>query len=171
MPNGSALQDNLKAILESLNITEREVGFIYSNNRESTSLPYSVTSAFPDAKNRYNHIASGLLCVYPFAIIEEFICPQSSNWQDFLKLLDDKEKFMAYKHIRNTFAHGFDGMRADRNVTDFDSVMARSEVGKRIPGIQSFDSNQIILADNCGIECYAFVIDQVRKAYGIESNN
>ena len=98
--------------------------------------------------------------------MEECIDPKLTEWQEFLQVLEpsDKEKLKAFKHIRNTIAHGFNGSRAERDADKFDNVMLRSEGSERIQSVISYDKNNLLLSDFAGMECYQFMQRIVHSA-------
>jgi hypothetical protein len=71
---------------------------------------------------------------------------------------------MAFKHIRNTMAHGFDGARAQRNAKEFDAVIKRPAPADRIQGVVSFDGDTIRLKHLAGWESYSFMERVVETA-------
>ncbi len=161
------LVEKLFAIKSALQNTKGEMDWLYNNTRSIKGYPNN-PSATQAVTERFHHVSSGLICIYMFAIIEEFIDPKSPEWEEFLNILDpeDKEKLKAFKHIRNTIAHGFNGARAVRDVDKFDNVMARAEKSKRIQSIVRHNKKIIILGDCAGWECYEFIQNIVR--YSLE---
>lgn len=161
----SPLAEALLAIKQALLSTWNELGWLYSNMRTIDGYPNN-----PDATinitERLHHISAGLTCIYIFAILEEFINPRSSEWNDFLDILrpEDKQKLKAFKHIRNTIAHGFDGTRANRDADKFDCVMSRQDPSERIQAVTIHNSNTIKLSHFAGLECYQFVSNVVDYA-------
>ena len=116
---------------------QEELGWIWSAT--SNSVNYS---GQPENNKRIqarvDNAVGGVSIVYIFALLENYI--PRGVWK--YALPENVEKMYAYLHIRNTFAHGFDGFRAERYVDKFDSVMASD---KPIPGIAYFDNEKIVV--------------------------
>ena len=151
------------------------LGIIYSNNAKPREYPNNPQATL-DVMQDVHHLSGGLSIVFMMALLESHINPDMPKdlpmWNAFLDRLDteDRYKLLAFKHIRNTMAHGLDGKRATRNPTHFrrfDEVMARPHASARIHSVRSHDHEKIILSNGAGIECFQFleaVIDRALQA-------
>ena len=165
------LAEQLICARQALIQVQNELGWLYSSTRRIDGYPNNPEATI-SVTDRLHHITAGLTCVYMFAILEEFVDPRSSEWNDFLNYLtdDDREKLKAFKHVRNTVAHGFDGSRAQRDVDKFDNVMARPNPSERIQSVVCHDASTIQLGHHCGWECYQFFIRIVDHVLGRAAN-
>ena len=165
MSGFSPLAAALLEIKKAVRHTRDELGWMYSNTRRIEGYPDSPETK-QDIEARLAHLSAGLTCVYAFAVVEEFIDPRSTLWNQFLNLIspNDRAKLKAFKHIRNTIAHGFDGTRASRNAADFNTVMNRPNTADRIQSVERWDANTITLKHHAGWECFDFVEQIVEQA-------
>lgn len=112
-----------------------ELGWIYSATRNSVNYTGQPENN-ERIQSRVDNAVGGVSIVYIFALLENYI--PRGVWK--YALPEHVERMYAYLHIRNTFAHGFDGSRAERYGDKFDSVMASS---KPINGVEFFDNEKI----------------------------
>lgn len=149
--NKVSLQDSLIRLMNILvSLHQEEVGWLYS------SIRYSVNSQNPQDRiriqDRLNHATGGVLIVYLFALFETYF--EKNEWNKYLKA-DELEKLLAFRHIRHSIAHGFNGSRADGHRTEFDKVMKSPTT--KITGVIKFDHDSITLAPEVGIQCLEYM--------------
>lgn len=144
------------------------LGRIYSNNAKPFEYKNN-PQATQDVMEDVHHLTGGLTIVFLQALIEAYIDPNDPMWNDFLNHLstEDQHKLTAFKHVRNTMAHGFDGTRARRNMTSyhrFDEVMSRPHAGDTIQNVKYHDAIKITLQIGVGVEFFQFLKDITEKA-------
>ena len=138
LPTEEELGLAVNEVIQKLaNQNQEELGWIYSSTRHSVNYQEQPeTNA--RIQGRVDNAVGGVSIIYIFALLETYI--PRALW----KYSEDslKKRMYAYLHIRNTVAHGFDGIRAERNVTEFDEIM---DSDSPISGILSHNSDEIIV--------------------------
>lgn len=162
--NKLSLQNSLIKLMSVLgSLHQEEVGWLYSSIRHSVNYPNPQDRI--RIQDRLNHATGGVLVVYLFALFETYF--EKNDWNEYLKP-DELEKLLAFRHIRHSIAHGFNGTRADGHRTEFDRVM--SSPTTRITGVKKFDNDSITLAPEVGIQCLDYMKDLSQKCVARVAN-
>jgi len=99
-------------MLEQLNIAYRnEVPYLQSKGNEVPN---------PELKIRVKRSIRGLLVVYLFAMWDTYV---DRELEDKILNADERHRLRAYRHIRHSCVHGFNGKRARQCRNEFDKVM------------------------------------------------
>jgi hypothetical protein len=133
-------------------------GHLYSVTRNAVT--YTDDEARERIQGDLDHIATGALIIYVFALLED-VFPKP-DWSSYLMNPARLERMLAYRHLRNTAAHSTDGSRATRNedeVAAFDNVMGGSSP---INGIEPWDADTIRMSQGAATEC----LGQVKVVVG-----
>lgn len=104
---------------------------------------------------RLNHATGCMSIVYIFAMLESYNFNLSNKYLNF----EEKQILKAWKHLRHSSAHGFDGKRANRYANDFDQIM-KSE--NKLIGVVEFGPNSIILTNTIGYYLLQYLCEVFR---------
>ena len=177
-PTGDQETDliQLGAILQ--HVTQREVAWLFNGASDSGKMNYS-QQVREETLDRLQHATSGLTIIYGFALLEEFFRrrpadadPDDPQTPDYWKLYiepNDLELLLAYRHIRHTIAHGFEGARADGHRKNFDRVYARTS-GETI-GVEVRPDGTLWLSHGEGHRFFVFLGRVATHALGRLANN
>lgn len=132
---------DLRGVLIAMN--QQELGWIWSSSRHAVTYPNPELRA--STQRRLDHSVGGLTVVYLFALFEEYF--PRAEWSKVT--LPDEQRLLAFRHIRHSVAHGFDGSRANTHAVEFDAVMASSSP---IEAVESWDSTHLWLKAHAGLQ-------------------
>jgi len=117
-------------------LDQSEIGWLYSATRRAPT--YQNSELNENIQGRLDHAVSGLSIVYMFALFETYF--PKSKWKKHIAP-DVLNKLLAYRHIRHSIAHGFDGDRARDHRDEFEVLMNTSEPDC----IKDWDENKLLL--------------------------
>jgi len=158
---------NLKRALESLHF--RGWGQLYAQTAGTPINPDWPEADRQRAREDLDHAVGGALVVLLFAIFEgDDHWPRDAHHDRYFQSRD-KQRFLAFRHIRHSVAHAPDGGRATRHANEFDSVMTSAY---RIANVVSWDQDHIKLGPAVGYECLSLmnkIIDDALQVFHDES--
>jgi len=98
-----------------------EIGWLYSATRHAPT--YQDSALNESIQKRLDHAVSGLSIVYMFALFETYF--PKRKWKKYVapKILNE---LLAYRHIRHSVAHGFNGERARDHSEEFEWLVNTS---------------------------------------------
>lgn len=101
------------------------------------------------------HAIGGFLVVFLFPIFE-----RDEHWphhahEDRYFTTTGRDRFLAFRHIRDSIAHARHGVRTALHAAEFDRVMASPS---RLLGVVDWDEDSIRLSPAIGRECLATMI-------------
>jgi hypothetical protein len=107
----------------------------------------------------------GLLIVYLFAMWEEYVPRTLENeWIPAGKL----ERLNAFRHIRHSIAHGFEGQRANKLRVEFNQVMNSRNPFANL----QWDTDSINLTKSqVAVECHKFMEEIIKILIGRIAND
>ena len=156
MPNGSNLQQDLIKLSSILvNLNQYELGWLYSETGHVAGK--HKPEVREEIQRRLDHAVGGMSVVYLFALFETYF--PKSEWRIIEP--SDLERLHAFRHIRHSAAHGFEGARATTHATDFDNVMSSNNP---IRSVKNYDVNNISLHRDAGIDLREF-LEFITKKY------
>lgn len=145
-------QKSLALMTEQIEANQREFGFLISGKRHiENSVKYPKT---PDEQTKIRAgvraLIEGSALVYLFAMWEAHTPEDMIEWLT----ADEKQRFNAYRHIRDSVAHGYKGSRAD-----FPARKAAFEALMPFDGITwDQETDTIDISNACAaIRCHAFL--------------
>ena len=150
-------------------IAQREINWLYNNTTTIVADNYQPETR-EEIQDRLHNASAALSILYLFALFETYFPRFHPDDKD---KTDDRwkrafapmrlETLLAYRHIRHTVAHGFNGHRATNHRQQFDKVMKENP----LPGIAHYDNDSIWLRHTAGLDCVAF-LDRAAQ-YGLAS--
>lgn len=142
---------------------QRDFGWIYS--KSGTLVTHPAPLIRKEIQESVDASVQGLLLVYLFALWEEYVERQlEREWLSADKL----ERLNAFRHIRHSVAHGFDGTRANKCRAEFENIMNSSQPFPNLP----WDTNKIDLKKSqVSIDCQRFMEDIAKELVGRIANN
>ncbi len=143
----------LPLVSKLTNCLSQEVGIIISKSNQLVQ--HVNANVREENQARINNTIQGLLLVYLFALWEEYIDRDiERRWLSE----QERNRLNAFRHIRHSAAHGFDGTRANKCRIEFETIMNSSEP---FPNV-IWNSNRINLANSqVVIDCQRFMISLV----------
>jgi len=117
------------------------------------------------------HHVGGMLVLTMFSMRDEELSdPVRQKFENLLKP-DEKQRYEALLHIRNTFGHKFGGSRAVRRAADFDAIMAGP---KPFTGVIEHTADTIRVNTDIARECQVFlhqITENVFRRYSQQMND
>jgi hypothetical protein len=142
---------------------QREFGWIYS--RSGTLVTHDNPEIRKQIQKSVDAYIPGLLLVYLFALWEEYVDRQIER--DWLPA-DKSLRLNAFRHIRHSFAHGFNGNRANKCRIEFESIMSSNQPFPNLP----WDNDKIDLTKSqVAIDCQRFMEDLAKELIGRIAND
>ena len=142
----------LKAALQKLHFAGW--GQLYA---QTVSTPINTDWLEPErerAREDLDHAVGGVLVVLLFSIFEaDEHWPRIAHKDGYFSTRD-KERFLAFRHIRHSIAHAPDGGRAVTHAAEFDKVMNSSA---KIGGVVNWNDDSIRLSPTIGYECLSLM--------------
>lgn len=158
MANSSNLLQDLLELLAALDgMSQRELGWLYSSSRYAVT--YSDPQVRVETQTRLDHCVGGLSVVYLFAMFEE--CVPYTDWSKYV--WPDYERVLAFRHIRHSVAHGFDGRRAKTHSKNFDIIMSSLHP---IEAIASWSCSHLSLNSSAGLQLQEVLIAATKRIIG-----
>ena len=163
IPNQNLVNDILPLMQKQIQSLQGAFGYIYSGLRNS------VQHKDPSVRNKIQGevdcASQGLLLVYLFAMWEEYIEHQvEKDWLTTAEL----ERLNAFRHIRHSMAHGFEGTRARQCRAEFESIMNSGQPFPNLP----WDNDKLDLTKSqVAIDCQRWMEDLCRKLIGRIAND
>lgn len=134
---------------------QRTYGQIYSSTRNCFNHADATIRA--TVQRELDHTVQGLMIVHLFAIWEHHV-----DWDTVNQLLERAERVRlnAFRHIRNSAAHGVNLARAERYRDDFEATMASPKPINRV----IFEPNAIDLSQSdAGLDCRMEMVNLMNK--------
>lgn len=142
---------------------QREFGWIYS--KSGTLVTHDNPVVRKQIQKSVDAYIPGLLLVYLFALWEEYVDRQIEK--DWLPA-ENLERLNAFRHIRHSFAHGFNGGRASKCRKEFENVMRSTQPFPSLP----WDIDKIDLTKSqVAIDCQRFMNDLAKELIGRIAND
>lgn len=134
---------------------QRRYGQIYSRTRNCIN--HADPAIRATVQRELDHTVQGLMVVHLFAVWEHHV-----DWKTVNQLLKPTERVRlnAFRHIRNSAAHGVNLARADRYKAEFETTMSGP---KPIFGI-TFSATSIDLSQShAGLDCRMEMVELMNK--------
>ena len=144
------LEKAIKLMTEHIEARQREFGFVVSGKRHvANSVKYPKTPEVEaEIRKGVKALMEGSLLVYLFAMWEEHTPDDIDEWLT----ADETQKLKAYKHVRNSVAHGYKGTRAKSYKAEFEDAMPFSGI------TWDTEKDTVDLSEaNVAMECHAFL--------------
>lgn len=105
-------------------------------------------------QDNLNHATGCLSVVYVFALLENHKFNISNKWLNE----DEKLKCKAWKHLRHSAAHGFDGKRADRYKEEFNEMMNSNDP---LQCVEHWDNDSVKVHQLLGFRCLEYFLNLI----------
>lgn len=107
----------------------------------------------------------GLILVYLFAMWEEYVHrDEEKEWLP----ADQLTRLNAFRHVRHSMAHGFNGSRADRCRSEFEEIMRSPQP---FPNLPWTDDKIDLSQSQVAIDCQRFMSELSKVLLGRVANN
>ncbi|MFH2117461.1 MAG: hypothetical protein ABII85_05365 [Bacillota bacterium] len=123
-------------------LKQGDLGWLYSSTNNIVSHKNPKTRK--EIQDKLDFLVGNLGLVYLFTIFDSFFESGNSKitkpkdlYEEYMTdngriFNEDYEKFLAFRHVRNSVVHNFDGTRANTYILQFDNVMNRPNLKERI---------------------------------------
>lgn len=163
IPNQQLVNDILPLMMKQIQSLQGAFGYIYSGLRNSVK--HNDPTIRAKIQKEVDAASQGLLVVYLFSMWEEYVERQVEK--DWLTT-DELERLNAFRHLRHSMTHGFEGARARQCRTEFEAVMN----GQRpFPNLTWDNDNLDLTNAQVAIDCQRLMDDLAKKLIGRIANN
>lgn len=164
-PTEVELAIELRAVLQDT--YQREFGWLLTGMRYRVE--HKDSEYREETQKRVDAAVQGLLLVYLFAIFDEFTTDSMrGEWITG----DEKTRLLAYRHVRNSAAHGPAGKRAQegRGRSEFEDIMNSSEPLRGLVWDKSSDTIDLTTSQ-VAHDCQQMMDDLAQKLAARLANN
>lgn len=163
IPNQNLVNDLLPLMMAQLVSTQREFGWLLSSSRHSVK--HADPQTRQEIQTRVDAATQGLLLVYLFAMWEEYVKRDvEREWLPADKL----ERLNAFRHVRHSTAHGFDGTRAHKCRAEFDAIMNSAQP---FPNLAWTNDTIDLSMSQVATDCHGFMSDLAKELIGRLAND
>ncbi len=162
MRNVDLFTQMLPLMMAQIRAAQREFGQLLSGTRNIVKHPNPETRK--ELQDGVDRAVQGLLVVYLFAMWEEFV---SRDMEQEWLTPDELTKLGAFRHIRHSVAHGFEGKRAKQCRSEFEQQMNT----KPFPNLEWDDERVDLSKSQVAIDCLTFMSDIGQKLIGRIAND
>lgn len=149
----------LLEMLGQLNIAyQNEVPYLQTKGNEVPN---------PELKIRVKRSIRGLLVVYLFAMWDTYV---DRDLEDKILNADERHRLRAYRHIRHSCVHGFDGKRAKQCRKEFEEVMDSKNAFRNVIWDKGQDTIEIC-DSQVDHDCKNLISDLANKVFDRLANN